>query len=355
MYTQRMENLNQRLTALPSSVYLLVAQIDELKGQWNGSAHLSPQILDRLKRSVLVTSAGASTRIEGARLSDEEVESLMRGLSTQKLIDRDAQEVRGYYEVLQSVFDNYTEMPLSENTILHLHNQLLKYSDKDERHKGHYKSLENKVEMKDASGKVLSVLFDTTPAYLTPKAVQELVEWVRGALVSAESHPLIVSAAFVVEFLKIHPFLDGNGRLSRVLTNLLLLRAGYEYTPYISYEKLIETKKTDYYVALRKSQATFGTSAENIEPWVEYFLRIALEQAQEATKLLSTERIESLLSPNQLLVWDYLCDATEASPGQIALATGVARITVSQALDRLLSLGRVERLGAGSATRYKVV
>jgi Fic family protein len=348
-----MNNLNQRITDLPSSVYMLVSQIDELKGRWAGAANLSPQILDRLKRSVLVTSTGASTRIEGAKLSDEEVEALMRGLSMQRMTDRDSQEVRGYYEVLQTVFDSYRDIPFSENVILHLHNQLMKYSEKDERHKGHYKNLENNVEMKDSTGKVLSVLFDTTPAYLTPKAMQELVTWVSESLASNQTHPLTVIAGFAVEFLKIHPFLDGNGRLSRILTNLLLLQAGYEYVPYISYEKLVEDSKADYYVALRRSQTTFGTEEESIRPWVEHFLAISLKQAQEAVALLSTATIDKLLSPNQLLVWEYLGDVVEATPGQIAQATGVARPTVSQAIDRLLKMKKVERIGVGSTTRYK--
>jgi Fic family protein len=348
-----MNNLDQRLAKLPTSIYLLISQIDELKGRWVGGANLSPQILDRLQRSVLVTSTGASTRIEGARLSDEEIENLMRGLTMQKMADRDAQEVRGYYEVLQTVFESYADMPFSESTILHLHAQLLKYSDKDERHKGHYKHLENKVEMRAHDGKVLEVLFDTTPAYLTPKAVQELVDWTREALEAKEIHSLLVISSFMVEFLKIHPFLDGNGRLSRALTTLLLLQAGYAYAPYVSHEKLIEENKVEYYIALRQSQVTFGKKMETITPWAEYFLMILLAQAKQAVALLSAEEIERLLSPNQLLVWDYLGTVAEATPGHIAGATGVARPTVSQALTKLLKMKRVERLGLGSATRYR--
>jgi Fic family protein len=348
-----MTDFNKRITELPNSVYLLISQIDELKGRWIGGVNLSPQILNRLQRSVLVTSTGASTRIEGSKLSDEEVEKLMRGLTMQRLSDRDAQEVRGYYEILEKIFDNHAEMSFSESTILHLHDQMLKYSEKDERHKGHYKNLENHVEMKDADGKVLGVLFDTTPAYLTPKAMQESVEWAHATLSSSDNHPLIVIASFIIEFLKIHPFLDGNGRMSRVLTNLLLLRAGYDYVPYVSHEKLIETSKADYYIALRQSQTTFGTKSETITPWVEYFLGVLLKQAEQAAKLLSAEDIENLLSPQQLKVWIYLGEVEEATPGLIAASTGVARPTVSQALNRLVQMKRVERIGMGSTTRYR--
>jgi len=277
----------------------------------------------------------------------------MRGLTMQKMADRDAQEVRGYYEVLQMVFDSYADITFSESSILHLHNQLLKYSEKDERHKGHYKNLENNVEMRDKSGVVLSVLFDTTPAYLTPKETQELITWTQDALQAKENHPLVVIAAFIVGFLKIHPFLDGNGRLSRVLTNLLLLQTGYAYMPYVSYEKLVEDTKGDYYVALRRSQTTFNTESESIAPWVQYFLDVSLEQAEHAMKLLTAEDIETLLSPQQLKVWGYLGEVEQATPGKIADQTGVARPTVSQALSRLMEMNRIERIGRGSTTRYR--
>lgn len=347
-------NLDLRMDHLPHSVFIKIAKIDELKGRWVGGANLSPQILDRLKRSTLVTSTGASTRIEGSRLSDAEVDKLIRGLVIQKLIDRDAQEVQGYFEVLKLVFDNFREMSFSESIILSLHHQLLKYSSKDERHKGNYKNLENKVEMLDQSGKVLSVLFDTTPAYLTPKATQELVEWFnRDYRLSTNHHPLIHIANFIVEFLKIHPFVDGNGRLSRTLTNLLLLQAGYEYVPYVSHEKLIEDRKADYYLALRKSQVTFGTKEESVVDWMEFFTDILLEQAEQAVALLSGQEIEKILSPQQLKVWLHLGEISEATPGQISDATGVARATVSQAIMRLMEMNRVERIGLGSTTRYR--
>ena len=348
-----MDNLSKRILQLPQSNYLLISRIEELKGRWVGGLNLSPQILSRLKRSVLASSTGASTRIEGSKLTDAEVESLMRGLTMQKMKDRDAQEVRGYYEVLQTVFDSHVDINFSENSILHLHNQLLKYSQKDEHYKGRYKNLENSVEMRDREGTLLSVLFDTTPAYLTPKEMQELIAWTQDALQAKENHPLIVIAAFIVGFLKIHPFVDGNGRLSRVLTNLLLLQAGYAYVPYVSHEKLVEDSKGDYYVALRRSQTTFGTESESIAPWVEYFLSVSLEQAEHAIKLLTAEDIETLLSPQQLKVWGYLGEVQEATPGKIVEHTGVARPTVSQALSRLMAMDRVERIGRGSTTRYR--
>ncbi|MBI1870629.1 MAG: Fic family protein [Chlamydiae bacterium] len=345
--------LEKRLRSLPENVWKKIAQIDELKGQWIAGARLSPQILGRLKKSVLVTSTGASTRIEGAKLSDEEIEKLMRGISIQKFRDRDKQEVKGYYELLENVFDSWKRLSFSENRVKGFHQQLLKYVSKDELHRGEYKRGENRIQMIDEEGQSIGVLFDTTAPYLVPAQMQNLIEWTQAALVKNEHHPLLVIGNFLVEFLNIHPFQDGNGRLSRIITNLLLLKTGYEFVPYISHEKLVEDHKPDYYMSLRKSQKTLKTKNENIVPWLDFFLSMILVQTQEAIALLSKENIEKLLSPKQLAVWEYLQTVEEASPGKIAKEAQVARPTVNQALDRLLRLKKVERFGLGRATRYR--
>ncbi len=205
-----MEKRDKRISNLPERIWSLINQIDELKGRWVGGAKLNPQALGRLKRSVLITSTGASTRIEGVKLSDEDVEKLMRGLTMQKFTDRDKQEVKGYYELLENVLDSWKHIPFTESTIKHLHKELLKYASKDERHRGEYKKTENSVEMLDEAGKSIGVVFETTPAYLAPKQTQELVDWTRDALMRGEMHPLPVIGNFLVEFLAIHPFQDGN-------------------------------------------------------------------------------------------------------------------------------------------------
>lgn len=349
----RNKRFDQRLENIPAEIWSKITQIDELKGQWIAGARLSPQVLGRLKRSVLITSTGASTRIEGARLSDEDVEKLMRGINIQKFTDRDKQEVKGYYELLKNVFDSWKNLKFSESSIKHFHKELLKYVTKDETHRGDYKKTENKVEMIDAAGKSVGILFDTTPAYLTPKEMQELVEWTQEALAEKKYHPLLIVGNFLVEFLQIHPFQDGNGRLSRVLTNLLLLKEGYLYMPYISHEKLVEDNKPDYYMALRRSQKTFKTEHEDITPWLDFFLTIFLKQSQMAVELLSKENTEKLLSKKQLSIWQYLQEVEEATPGEIAKKARVARPTVNQALDKLLRLKKVERIGLGRSTRYR--
>jgi len=345
---------DKRLGSIPSEIVTKIARIDELKGQWSVSVNLSPYLLGRLKRSVLITSTGASTRIEGAKLSDENVEKLIQGIAMQKFADRDLQEVRGYYELLQNVFEAWDTIKFSENTIKHFHQELLKYVEKDRLHRGKYKSRENQVEMIDEKGRRIGILFKTTPAYLTPKYMQELAEWTTQALEKNKCHPLLLIANFLVEFLNIHPFEDGNGRLSRILTNLFLLKSGYLYMSYVSHEKLIEDKKPAYYMALRKSQKTFGTKEENIIDWLNFFLDIILIQAKEVINLVSSENIETILSSKQLAVWNYLQSVAEVTPQEIANKTGVARSTVNKAVLKLLTLKKISRFGLARSVRYKI-
>lgn len=341
-----------RIQAPDPHIGSLLAVIDDVKGQFKAGLRMTPQAITSLRRSVLVTSAGSSTRIEGAKLTDKEVEKIMRGLTISKFADRDSQEVQGYLETLKNVFDNYLNLPFRESIILSLHKELLKYSSKDELQRGHYKQKENIVGILDEKGNVVKIMFETTPAYLTAKEMLELVEWAAEALEKERFHPLLVIANFIIEFLKIHPFEDGNGRLSRVLTNLLLLRSGYQFVQYVSHEQIVERRKDEYYFALRKSQETFKTKRETIAPWLNFFFSALKEQATKALMYLEEERVEDTLSPKQYAVWQYISSKGEAGLGEIIEATGIARGTVRQALLRLVELRKLKPVGRGRATRY---
>ncbi|OGV96646.1 hypothetical protein A2W24_01640 [Microgenomates group bacterium RBG_16_45_19] len=350
-----LSSLDHLLKNLPASIWQKIAQIDGLRGQWVGGAKLNPQILSRLKKSVIITSTGASTRIEGSKLSDEDIQKLMRGISIQQFADRDQQEVRGYFELLVNVIDSWESLRFSENLIKHFHLELLKYVDKDQAHRGEYKKQENKVQMINAAGQSVGLLFDTTPAYLTPFAMTELTGATQTALSGESHHPLLVISHFVVQFLQIHPFQDGNGRLSRILTNLLLLQVGYSYMPYVSHEKIIEDNKPDYYLALRKSQKTFKTKQPTIVPWIDFFLDVVLKQSTLALDLLSLENLEKILSPSQLKVWEYLKKFTEATPKELSEELEIPRPTINQVTDKLIDLKKIERLGQGRAVRYRKI
>ena len=343
------------MESLPASILNLIAKIDELKGRWTAGVNLHPQILGRLKQSVLITSTGASTRIEGAKLNDTDVEKLMRGIFIKKFKDRDVQEVKGYFELLKNVFDSWQSIKFNEGTIKHFHQEILKYVEKDSFHRGKYKITENKIQMVDVKGNIVGTVFKTTPVYLTPIEMQELIRWTTKAFKEKKYHPLLITANFVVEFLKIHPFRDGNGRLSRILTNLLMIQSGYFYVPYVSHEKLIEEKKQEYYIALRKTQITLKSKKPDIIPWLTFFLNIILEQSKQAVDLLNPDNLEKTLSQKQLAVLEYLQKVKEATPRDIAKNTKIARPTVNQALEKLISIKKVERIGMGRSTRYIIL
>ncbi|KKU60156.1 MAG: Filamentation induced by cAMP protein Fic [Parcubacteria group bacterium GW2011_GWA2_47_12] len=334
-------------------IVALLAEIDGIRGEFKSGLRMTPRAIINLRKSTLITSSGASTRIEGAKLTDEDVEKIMRGIAVSKFAERDSQEVQGYLETLQNVFESFRTLPLRESVIVSLHNQLLKYSTKDNVHRDGYKKKENTVGVLGPDGKVVQIIFETTPAFLTGKEMQELVDWTNDAILKNRFHQLLVIANFIVEFLKIHPFEDGNGRLSRVLTNLLLLHSGYQFMQYVSHEQIVERHKDEYYVALRKSQETFRTDHDTIAPWLNFFLSVVREQAATALSYLEEEKVEDTLSPKQFEVWKHISSVEEAAPSEIVKATNIALGTVRQALNSLVELGMVKRIGRGRSTRYR--
>lgn len=342
---------NKRISNLSDSITNNIQNIDLQKQKWITGAELGRQVLTKLKKSVLITSTGSSTRIEGSSLSDDDVEKLMKGLSLQTFKDRDKQEVQGYFEILDNVFNSFQTIPFSENTIKFFHRELLKYTNKDTQHRGEYKTTENKIALISSSGENIS--FDTVPAWKTQKAMLELVEWTQNAFLEKKIHPLLTIGNFIVEFLYIHPFEDGNGRLSRILTNLLLLQHGYEYVPYISHEKYIEENKIEYYLNLRNSQKTIDTENEDISPWLQFFTYTFLQQSKSAIQLISQKEVSQFLSLQQERVWNYIKDfENEFTPIQISKELDIPRVSVGQSLEKLLKLKWIERKGLGRGTRY---
>lgn len=348
--TERLQNIpGKDLTAIVSKI----AKIDEFKGWWKGTSTLNPQALGRLKRSIVVTSTGASTRIEGSHLTDKEVEKLLKGLRVSKLKDRDSQEVAGYAEVLQTVFDSYKDIPFTEGVILQFHSQLLKYSDKDKNLRGKYKTSPNKVVAFDRAGGQ-TVLFNPTEPHLTPAEMRELIEWTREHLKGDDFHSILVIANFIVEFLAIHPFHDGNGRLSRILTNLLLAKAGYAYMPYASLEKIIEDHKAEYYVALRTAQKGGKSPKADMARWVHFFIDVMTRQIEVLQGFLKTAPTsDALLSDNQHRALGLFDKFDEISTKVVADGLAIPAVTAKQILNRLLELKLIQRFGAGRTTRYR--
>lgn len=335
----------------------IIAEIDAVKGSWGLTGKLLPQTIERLTHSVIVTSTGSSNRIEGNRLSDQEVEELYRNLHIRKFKTRDEQEVAGYLEMLERVFAHYKDIPMAESAILQLHRDMLRHSEKDAHHKGQYKFGSNRVEAKDPGGNVLAVIFDPTPPHLVQKEMQELIDWYNWAVETRLKHPLLLIANFVFEYLAIHPFQDGNGRTSRLLTNLMLLQHGYGFATVVSHERLVEAQKADYYLALNRTQQTWKTRREDVSEWLRFFLSVLREQARSALALLEEDSIESLLSGKQLLLWRWAQTLPEGEfSRKVAIdALGFPARTVETIIYKLARMKKLERIGEGRATRYRVV
>lgn len=335
-------------------VLSLVAELDEFKGAWKALGTLAPERLSALRRVATIESVGSSTRIEGVKLSDKEVAQLLSNLEIKKFETRDEQEVAGYAEVMETVFAHFDVIDLTENYINQLYRDLLIHSDKDERHRGEYKTNTNHVVAFDADGNEIGVVFETATPFDTPRLMLELVQWSKTELEEGQLHPLLVIAIFVVVFLEIHPYQDGNGRLSRILTTLLLLRCGYAYVPYSSPESVIEQTKENYYASLRKTQGTIRTDTPDWQPWIVYFLKALQKQKKQLEKKIEREQIVIDSLPElSIQILEYAKDRDKITIGQIVKLTQANRNTIKKHLQSLVLANHLVRSGTGKGTWYR--
>jgi Fic family protein len=332
----------------------LVGEIDEFKGAWRALGSLAPDRLATLRRIATVESVGASTRIEGARLTDHEVDMLLSRLDLGSFRTRDEQEVAGYAEATKLVFDSWREIPLTENHIKQLHSTLLKFSPRDEHHRGTYKNVPNNVEAFDAHGRSVGVVFETAAPFDTPRLMNELVAWTNRELQANAHHPLLVVAVFVVRFLAIHPFQDGNGRLARVLTNLLLLRIGYTYMPYSSLERVVEENREQYYRSLRSAQGTLDRDESNLMNWLRFFLLSLVEQKNSLGAKVERERLMTTLSPLDERVIELVRNHGRLTLADAMKLTGANRNTLKLHLRQLVQAGRLQLCGRARSSWYEV-
>ena len=342
--------------AIGQDMVKLIAEIDEFKGRWEALKTLSPDRLNALRKVATVESIGSSTRIEGAKLTDAEVETLLSNIKMQSFATRDEQEVAGYAEAMDLVFQAYEDLRLTENHISQLHQILLRHSKKDEHHRGAYKKLRNDVVAIDADGKQLDVVFETATPFDTPREMESLIAWTRKAIEEESLHPLLIIAVFVVQFLAIHPFQDGNGRLSRILTSLLLLRAGYVYAPYASLERVIEENKDLYYKALRRTQTTLKSDKADWEPWIGFFMRCLKKQKDSLAARLDQERqaqgSDEELPELAVQMLALFKTSERLTLTQMEDQLGANRNTLKVRLRELVAAGRIKRHGKARATWY---
>lgn len=334
----------------------LIAEIDEFKGAWKALGTLAPERLSALRRVATIESIGSSTRIEGSRLSDSEVEKLLANLSIRPFATRDEQEVAGYAETMEQIFQSWEYILLTENHVRQLHRDLLRHSDKDEYHRGNYKTSPNNVAAFDEQGQQLGVVFETASPFDTPSLMRELVEWTNAALETRSLHPLLVTGIFTVAFLAIHPFQDGNGRLSRILTTLLLLRCGYAYTPYSSLESVIENSKEGYYLALRQTQVTIRTDAPNWQPWLLFFLRALHQQMKRLEKKVEAEHIVLAALPElSLRILEHAREHGRVTLKEMTILTGASRNTLKEYFRKLVENRQLTMHGKGRGVWYRAI
>ena len=332
----------------------LIAKIDEFKGAWRALGVLAPDRLSALRRVATIESVGSSTRIEGSRLSDREVEQLLSNLQISSFATRDEQEVAGYAELMDLVFSSWQDIPCTENHIKQLHQILLRYSEKDSWHRGNYKTNSNSVAAFDENGAQIGIVFQTATPLDTPRLMTELVTWVQEERETGLLHPLLIIAMCVVVFLEIHPFQDGNGRLSRVLTTLLLLQAGYAYVPYSSLESVVEQNKETYYRALRQTQGTIRTDVPNWQPWLVFFLRSVAEQARRLEKKVEREKVVFASMPElSLQIVEFAREHGRVTMGEAIKLTGAGRNTLKQHFRALVEHGHLNQRGAGRGVWYE--
>lgn len=331
-----------------------VSDINSFNTHFAVQKQLSPQMITRLTKSVLVTSTWSSNRIEGNKLSDEEVDKLYKKLRITKLKTRDEQEVGGYIDLLELVFNVYADMEFTEWLILQFHSMMLKYTDKDAWHRGKYKFWPNRVEARDRQGNLVKAIFNPTEPALVPHEIKALVERTQDHLKKWTYPSLFIIGNFIFEYLAIHPFQDGNGRTSRILTNLLLLKAGYKFDPFVSHEKIIENNKADYYKALNIAQETWKTDHEDITPWLFFFLKVVRKQAETAVKLIEMDEVEAWLSDRQKAVRKCVLKNDGVSRKEIIDETGSPAPTVNQALQKLLDMKKIIRKWEGRGVKYFV-
>ena len=331
----------------------LIARIDEFKGAWRALGTLAPERLSALRRVATIESIGASTRIEGSTLTDRDVERLLSNLAIQSFATRDEQEAAGYAELMDLVFSSWRDILFNENHIKQLHQILLRHGEKDARHRGQYKTNSNSVAAFDESGTRIGIVFDTATLFDTPRLMAELASWVNDEREKAHLHPLLIIAIFVVVFLEIHPFQGGNGRLSRVLTTLLLIQAGYAYVPYSSLESVLELNKEAYYLALRQTQGTIRTEAPNWQPWLVFFLRSLAEQVRRLEKKVEREKIVLAALPElSLQIVEFAREHGRVTMMDVIRLTGASRNTLKGHFRDLTGRNHLQQHGSGRGVWY---
>ena len=338
----------------------LIAEIEEFRGRWGAHSLTlrshSLVSLGQMRRLATISSIGASTRIAGSSLSDQEVATLLANPERRPLSSKDEQEVAGYADAIHRVLDSWDSLTVSEEHLQQLHAVLLQHSAKDDEDhhlRGEYKRISNHVAVVDKSGEPTGTILETSSPAETPRKMERLLGWHAEAERSGELHPLLVTGMFIAWFLAIHPFDEGNGRLSRILTTLLLLRAGYAHVTYASLEQNIEGSVAFHDAALRKTQQTLNSPLPDWGSWLLFFLRsLARQKDQLMTRMEASEKVVPELTELASRLIRLLGDVPALSVAAAVQATGANRNTVKATLRNLAARELLVARGKGRGAHY---
>ena len=327
-----------------------LSKIDRFDATWASIEKREGASLKQLKSIATVRSVGASTRIEGSKMTDDEVEVLIEKLSVSKLEERDEQEVIGYFQALDTIAQNYESIGISESQIKNLHKILMLHGEKDAWHRGNYKQVSNAVEANLVDGTKQIIFKTTEPGLATEDAMRQLYEWYNS---DKETIPLIKAALFVYEFLSIHPFQDGNGRLSRLLGSLLLLKNSYSWIQYVSFEHEIEGRKSEYYKVLMQTQR--NRPGENVTEWLTFFISCLINIQKQLLVKLEESRTEQPVSQREKRILFFIQNHAGCKSSEIAKKLDMALPTVKKSLAELILKRTIIKEGRGKSTVYFVV
>ena len=334
-------------TLLTPEIVSLVGKIHEYKGEQALFIEAKADTLTKLVEIAKIQSTEASNKIEGIYTSDERLKKLVQDKTTPHT--RNEQEIAGYRDVLATIHDSFDYIPPKSSLILQLHRDLYKFSGAS--YGGNYKTVDNVIAETDAQGNK-SVRFQPLPAWETPEAMDDLCRAYEEAVGQGGMDPLLLIPMFVLDFLCIHPFNDGNGRMSRLLTLLLLYRAGYIVGKYISIEKLIEESKETYYEALQQSSQKWHEEANDYAPFVRYTLGVVAAAYRDFSTRMQALAASDMSKPDRIreIIKGTLGKITKAEI--IEQCPDISQITVQRTLADLQKSGEILKLSGGRYAAY---
>jgi len=332
---------------IDSEMLSLISEIKELKGKQNFFNCLKKAKLDKLIQQAKIQSIESSNRIEGIVTTEQRINDLYHEKTTPR--NRNEEEIMGYRDVLNTIHENFEHIPLTTNHILQMHRDLYKFSAGSVG--GKYKAVQNYIQEVDVDGNK-RIRFTPLDAFETPDAIKNICDEYGKAINLHNIEPLVLIPVFILDFLCVHPFADGNGRMSRLLTLLLLYKSGFTVGKYISHEKLIESKKDKYYDTLQASSTKWHEDENDVLPFVKYMLQIIVAAYRDFEQRVLTVAEKKLTKADQIkeLFNTHLGKLSKAEIKK--LLPDISEPMIERTLRELVANRTIKKVGAGKNTTY---